>query len=462
MKTIAVIGSGFSGTATVLQLLRRPAPNGLHVILINRSGRMARGVAYGTRSNRHILNVPAGNMSVFPEDVDHFVRFCRWHNPLVTPSSFVSRHLYGRYLDYLLEQAEEESGEKKRLTRVDAEVIGIDFGGLSDDASSNVTIQMRGGAAIIADRAVLAFGHFSPLDPAVPGSLSFSENRYIRDPWAPGALDQIGGSERVLLIGSGLTAIDVAATLAVNNPERQCIAVSRRGLLPQPHRCTRTEQPTHIDVRGILDQMGRNVRRYVRVLRRCARSQAEAGKDWRDVISLLRPHIPELWRRLNQRERRRFLRHIQPYWDVHRHRLAPEANLYLHGLLSAGTLQILAGRLVALRTSDAIEVDVRKRSADEITTLEVDRVVNCTGPGANLHRVNEVFPRRLLEEGMLRVDPLGLGIEVDAQYRVVDGAGRANESLRYIGPLLRATYWEATAVPELRVHARKLAEFLLP
>jgi len=38
----------------------------------------------------------------------------------------------------------------------------------------------------------------------------------------------------------------------------------------------------------------------------------------------LRPHWDMLWRRLPEHEQRRFLQHVARYWEVHRHRMAPQ------------------------------------------------------------------------------------------------------------------------------------------
>ncbi|HEX5685481.1 MAG TPA: hypothetical protein VFY73_15785 [Ideonella sp.] len=56
------------------------------------------------------------------------------------------------------------------------------------------------------------------------------------------------------------------------------------------------------------------------------------------------------------------------------------------------------------------------------------------------------------------VDEMGLGLCVDDRRRLLDAAGRPQPCLHYVGPMLKAQYWEAVAVPELRVRARSVAE----
>lgn len=204
-RTIVIVGAGFSGAVTAVQLLRL-ARGPLRVILVNESGRMARGLAYGTHSNAHVLNVPAGNMSALPDDPDDFLRYCRWSDPQVRPESFVPRRLYGAYLEALLSATELKHDAGLELQRVVGRVVSIsapaDAAGTAARPPPRAALQLEDGRRLQADAVVLAFGHFAPIDPLTPQMLDAAQARYVRDPWQPGALAAIGPDDDVLLIGA--------------------------------------------------------------------------------------------------------------------------------------------------------------------------------------------------------------------------------------------------------------------
>ncbi|NRF72355.1 FAD/NAD(P)-binding protein [Aquincola sp. S2] len=455
-RRIAIVGAGFSGAVTAVQLLRHAPAEGLQVVLINESGRMARGLAYGTSSREHVLNVPAANMSALAQDAEDFLRYCRWSDPQVEPTSFVSRRLYGAYLDALLSAAELTAAPAIALERIVGRVIGLDI-----DADAGVAIRLAQGGLIAADHVVLAFGHFAPLDPLPPAAIAAAGARYIRDPWARGALQGIGANDDVLLVGAGLTAVDVALALARDARRGRLISISRRGLAPNPHRRSGAA-PGALDAGALVAAMGDSLRQQWRVLRRDIAARIANGEDWRDVIGALRAHTPALWQRLSAVDRARFLRHARPHWEVLRHRCAPAAHEAYQGLVEQGALDVRAARMVSVEPGDAgLVVQLQRRGAAGTERLTVQHIVNCTGPSSDLRRCPSPLVRDLLEAGWICPDPLGLGLQVDPHYAVVGRDGVASPRLSYIGPLLKARDWEATAVPELRTHAWQLAQRLL-
>lgn len=238
-------------------------------------------------------------------------------------------------------------------------------------------------------------------------------------------------------------------------------SVSRRGLMPQPHRVHAGAMAADATVH-LLSRMGASVRGYARAVRQAVRSHTAAGGDWRDVIGALRAHTPSLWHQLPEAERRRFIRRLQPYWDVLRHRCAPEAFERFQALRSAGVLRHVSGRVRVCDESDShVDVVIEPRGGGQPLHVQVASVINCTGPNTDLRTVRDPLIRQLLDQGSICPDPLALGLRVDGQYAIVGADGRPSPVLRYIGPLLRARDWEATAVPELRMHARTLARRLV-
>ncbi|WP_409316563.1 FAD/NAD(P)-binding protein [Pseudomonas sp. KCJK9016] len=450
MKTLVIIGAGFSGAVTAAQFLRR-SPSDVRVVLINRSGTMARGVAYGTNSSLHLLNVPAGNMSADVDDPDHFLRFCNRRDSLYTASSFVPRTTYGEYLASVLDDAEKHCADGVVLERLIAEVRSVRPEG------DGAVLEMFDGQCIRADQVVLAFGNFSPLDP--PGfSASLGLNRYQSDPWDSASAESADANGPVLLIGSGLTALDVSLSLLQKGHSGPIYMVSRRGLRPLPHRTQRSAYSGIGDIAEKLLQEPPSVRGYMRLIRQEISQVQPRGGDWRDLLATMRSITPDLWGRLTDIERRRFLRHVQPYWDTHRHRVAPAAYQHFEEAVLKGQIHSLAGRVRKVVTSsEDVAVDIQLRGNGQLKQIRVARVINCTGSNTNLSRVDDKLISQLREDGLIQLDSLGLGLNVDQWLTVKGKDGNAVPWLHYVGPMLKANFWEATAVPELRQHAKQLA-----
>ncbi len=458
MQTILIIGAGFSGTLTAVQLLRQHnAGEALRVVLIERSATMARGVAYATRHAEHILNVPAGNMSALPDDPDHFLRFCQRSDAATTPSSFVARRQYGDYLAWLLEETEDKRQANISLLRIQGEATRIEY--LRDKSGARVSL--ADGRSFEADRVVLASGHDQPQNLQVENADFYRSARYVRDPWAAGGIDSDTLTESTLLIGTGLTAVDICAMLTNNGYGAKVYAISRHGLLPQAHRVARVALP-HDPLPQLSGDTLQSVRKQLRAIRHHIAVRTKAGDDWREVIAALRPHTQWLWHNLPAAEKKRFLRHLRPYWDSHRHRVAPQPHALFRQSIKSGAVTILAGRIHDFRENeDGVQVIWQPRHRNENAILKVGRVINCTGPSSDLARSGGGLIRQLVQHGMMRGDSLRLGLEVAENCALIDAQGTPSEVLFYIGPLLKARYWEAIAVPELRVFAQTLAKTLL-
>lgn len=471
---IVIIGGGFSGTLTAIHLLRRGFGKVGRLVLVNRSGAMARGVAYGTTSEFHVLNVPAGRMSAFDDDPDSFVRFVRTRGETtgsgaeVDGGTFVGRHLYGAYLESLLTEACAQAPDGC-VERLATEVVAIEPA--HDDTSAWAWVSLRNGRRLRATRVVLAVGNYPPEDPPVDcGDFFASSARYVRDPWAPGAFASIDLAAPILLIGTGLTMVDVALQLHAMGASAAMTAVSRRGLLPASHRHPAQAPHLHDLPPGLLEGDA-STRAYVRSVRRFVRDTAAKGIDWRDAIAALRPVTARLWSALSVAERSRFLRHVRPFWEVHRHRMAPPLYDAFASLRASGRVDVLAGRLLEIReqrggasAQDApmrgVTALVRPRGSREVRELTFGTIVNCSGPTGDTRRLRDPLFDRLRLQGLIRPDPLGLGIDVAPHGALIDNDGFESPLLSYVGPFLRARDWEATAVPELRQYARRLADHL--
>jgi uncharacterized NAD(P)/FAD-binding protein YdhS len=445
--TVTIIGGGFTGATLAAQLLRR-GDAALRVVVIERSQPAGRGVAYGTLFNWHLLNVPAGKMSMFPDEPEHFLRWAqRNYDRAVDGDSFVPRRVYGQYVGAILRVV--ESSSPGRLQWLHDEALTV------DQRTGGAEIRLRSGERVVADKLVLALGNLPPGDPALPGLTAYSKH-YVSYPWASTALEGVGGEKEVLLIGSGLTAVDIALALRAREFKGVIHVLSRRGLLAHPHK-NGTPWPLFWD-----EASPRTARGLLHLVREQVNLAHQQGSDWRSVIDSLRPVTGEIWESLPIVERRRFLRHLRAHWEVRRHRLAPEvAKLFGHQIVE-GKVRVHAGRILAYReTANAAEISYRERGKQSVEHLSVDRVINCTGPETDCRKLENVLLADLRRQGLVRPDPLFLGLDTAGNGAAIDRHGRPSTFLYVVGPARKGQLWEATAVPEIRGQVANLALQLL-
>jgi uncharacterized NAD(P)/FAD-binding protein YdhS len=357
-------------------------------------------------------------MSAFAEDPDHFVRWVETEG-LGGPDTFVPRREYRRYLEGVLAGAP--------VRRVAGEAVAVEGGALV----------LGDGARLAFDALVLAGGNYPG---RLPARLDLPA---VDDPWsgegvaAIRALAAQGGD--VLLVGTGLTMVDVALSLADAGFGGRMVAVSRRGLLPRAHE-EPASPPYPIDPAPALMALLR---------------AARAGSPWRAAVDSLRPHTQALWRGFGLDEKKRFLRHLRPWWDVHRHRIAPPVARRIEQLIGEGRLEVLAGRI--REAGGAVTIALRGGGERRFA---VAGAVNCTGPEGAIARVGDPLVRQMLAAGLARPDPLGLGLEVDDASRLVAADGAPSPRLFAVGPLTRGMLWEIVAVPDIRGQVRDLGRTL--
>lgn len=454
LRTIAIVGGGFSGTVVAVGLLRAAATP-LRIVLIERESQPGRGVAYAQRSFPYLLNVPAGRMSANLADPDEFLTFARARLPQAQSEDFLPRHLYGDYLQELLFAAKAAASDGVHLHIVRAAVTSI----VREDSTSALQLTLSDGQRIRADDVVLALGNPPPASPGCMAAV-IGHPAYVRDPWD--APLRFSRRQQVLVIGTGLTAADVI-NQASSDPTSMPVlhAMSRHALVP-PRQSTFHVEALQADVREQLLASAYSLRGLTQGVRRLAEQAQRDGGDWREVITAVRGCAPALWQRLTLPERQRFLRHLRTYWDVHRHRLPPQISDRILQLHERGRLHFHAGRLLECRPREQrIEVVWQPRGSGQFQARTFDQVINCTGPDYRVTHSREPLWRSLLEGGLCVPDALGLGIRTGAHGAVIDGSGRAASHLFYVGPMLRADHWEATAVHELRGHALSLVQRLL-
>jgi uncharacterized NAD(P)/FAD-binding protein YdhS len=445
--TVAIIGGGFTGATLAAQLLRNSGGS-VSVFLIERSARLGRGVAYSTECEEHLLNVRARNMSAYPDDPEHFLGWARLnHAPGASPDDYLPRALYGQYVASVLQQEVER--HPGQVEHVQDEAVSIARVG------ETAEIRLRSGGTLFADKVVIALGNFPPGDPRLPGRTPHSM-RYVSNSWKASALGDVSDDSSVLLVGSGLTSVDVAITLRQRGFRGTIQILSRRGLLPQAHKATAPWPPFWTE------QSPGTVRGLLRLIRTQVKAAEKAGSGWRAVLDSLRPFTKEIWLSLSFGERRRFLRHVRPYWDVHRHRVAPAIGATLASQIQDGQIEIHAGRITAYSEDlGGVEVTYRARESGQLERLRVDRVINCTGPENDCRKADDPLLTHLMRRKLARPDRLFLGLDVSPDGALIDGCGNVSDLVYAIGPVRKGSLWETIAVPELRVQVSDLSRLLL-
>lgn len=443
--SVAVIGAGFSGSLLALHLLS--SPRSPRVFLIEKTDSFGPGLAYGTRRGEHRLNVRAGNMSAWPDQPFDFLYWLaeRRGEDAADPAAFAARADYGAYLRERIAKAATTNAAAGQLVLVGDEAVGL------RRAGERFEVELAMGRRLDVDAAVLAFGNMPPRAPEAVRRAALPAGMLVEDPWAPLALDAIGPHERVLLLGAGLTMADVVAALDAQGHEGAILALSRRGLAPQ----------RHIGAMGGGAPLFARVERLslaVRAFRRAARDKGE----WRALFDGLRPVTQNLWLGLSEAERARFLRHLRPWWDAHRHRLAPATADRLDALRGEGRLRIVAGKLdrVEPGANGAVRTAWRGRGRNDLEEAAFDRIIVCTGPDSDLRRAGQPLVRGLLADGLIRPDRWGLGLDVDTAGQAVNAGGEVEPALFALGPATRGAFWEVTAVPDIRIQAAGLAQAL--
>lgn len=444
---IAVCGGG-AAAVLILQALKHTSTHPADVTIFEPRDRLGAGLAYSTSCEAHLLNTRACNMSV-TGDQDDFVRWLRterrsrvlnWTGEDFAPRSY--------FADYLQERlADLRSARNLHISWVRS-------------AADSVTAPGRGwevipaqGDPVVADVVIIATGNEAPRSLGIACAPSM-QRLIIEDPWDSTQKAEIPRAEPVLLVGTGLTAVDIATELLQGGHSGAIIAVSRRGLIPRAH--GRIAAATE----GLVQAAPTSLRALVPYVRRLSADDTHGAK-WRRVFTELRSMAPSVWRSWSLRDKKRFLRHVRPFWEVHRHRLPPRVHARIAGAISSGRLSIVKGHVahVEPRGPGALRVSVRyARGTQEI---DVARIVNCTGSELNPERTQNPLLQALIGDRIGKADATGLGLAVDADSRLIGANGSAQHGLYAIGSLTRGARWEVTSIPELRSQANALVRHLL-
>lgn len=438
LRRVAIIGGGFSGALQAINLLRHQGPE---VVLIERRPEIGRGVAYSAADPDLLLNVRAANMSALPDEPAHFTQ---WLGRRELPATgFVPRVVYGEYLAELLEETRGRAAGRLHVVQGQASAVDAGPGGVS--------IRLADGQTVHADALVLAIGNLPPSPPDNLDPEALPPGTYVADPWDGAIADDLTNEDTVLIVGTGLTMVDAVLLLDNRSFRGRIVALSRRGLLPRAH-------AEGAVVPGTLSE--RPAVEAVALLREIRDRARKVG--WRTAVDELRPYNQAMWLAATDAQKERFLRHMRPWWEVHRHRIAPPVADRLRRLQDEGRLTIVAGRTHSFTPygPNALDVGWRPRGAGDVRQLRVRRVINCSGPRIDMARTREPLLRQMQASGLITPDGSGLGVAVDRDCRLVGADGAPSSRLFALGPMTRGTFWEITAVPDIRVQSWRLARRL--
>lgn len=427
-QRIAIVGGGYSGA----MLAARLAESGIASRLIDRTGTFGPGLAYSTPFPSHLLNVRSDRMSALDGRPGDFVDWLRDHCPQhADPDGFAPRRLYGEYLQHRLHSVRLAHPGMIELITGEVETVGGEAVHLAD------------GKIIPALAVVLATGN-----PA-PKMAGGGSRRVIADPWALTALERIGPQDEVIIVGSGLTMVDVALWLDGTGRKGRITALSRRGLTPRVHGAGHDHpiQPTGALLTGRLSKRLAEARRLA------------SHSGWRSVMEGLRPVTARLWAEADATTRARWLRHLRPWWDVHRHRVPAGVAETMSRLQADGRVSVVSGRVERIQVSaDSVTLHWRPRGGSIQAPITARWLIDCTGPGHAA--LDDPLTGPLIRMGRARLDPVGVGLDLDGDGRLVTADGSPDTRLFALGPPARAAYWETTAVPDIRKRIEALVERL--
>ncbi len=437
----AIIGGGASGVLTALHLLARSDDPHLRVEIHEASGIVGRGVAYGTDDPRHLLNVRSRHMSAFADVPSDLIEWARATGRSHDPQAFLPRMAYATYL-------------QDRLAAVADHRLSIRAGRVDDVVPVGSGFEIRARDVVsTADSVVLAYGNQRPKPLLVDGDVLPAAPWHLPDPWHLAGLRLLPDDATIVVVGTGLTAVDTVITLLEEGPRRRVVMVSRHGLLPHRHvaqQSTAWVQPVPEGVLGA-DLLAAHVRGQVE-------AAAAQGVGWRAVVDGLRAATPSLWRRLPPAERRRFLAVHAREWEIRRHRMAPEVADRIRSYADDGRLSVLGGGIAAISDRGAT---ARVRVEGVATPLTAGAVVNCTGPSTDVTRSDDPLLLALRERGLVRPDPLALGIDTTDDGALVGDDGDVVRGVFAVGPPRKGTLWESTAIPEIRAQAADVADGII-
>jgi uncharacterized NAD(P)/FAD-binding protein YdhS len=448
---VAIIGGGFAGGGVAWHLASALSATGLRIVVFEPRDKLGTGLAYDTIDPVHRINVPATKMSLDPSRPEHFVEWVGANNAVAGDLDvyaadgqlFPRRQVFGKYVNAQIQPFVDSGRIEHRRQKVVK--VGRDADGWRIDSET--------GDVLRADIVVIATSHPAPSAPPALASILEGHPRFVPDATVANALKPIRENDSVLLVGNGLTSADVIASLIAQGHKGPITAISRRGLRSRGHAPKVQEQHGDFTTRPIP-----SARLLTRRIRQAIKEAAIFDVSWHAVLDAVRAQAFNIWQNLPVSERRRVVRHLRPFWDVHRFRIAPQVESALDAAIARGQLQILAASVAAVSYHDGRVRSALRRAHGAGTVIrDFDAVVVTTGPAHGGILDSQPFLSGLKADGVIHSDPARLGIACDTRSCALDSADHPVDGLYIAGPLARGTFGELMGLPQVSEHAASVA-----
>jgi uncharacterized NAD(P)/FAD-binding protein YdhS len=454
---IAIVGAGFSGIMTAYHLIK-DASSPISIHIINPPHTFGRGAAYSTQTLKHLLNVPAAKMSALHDDPNHFLNWIHQLpqynavNKDTLGKTFLPRKLYGDYFNSLWKEALENK-------RADTQVEFIhDVATDIDKKDGRYQIQLQSTAPISADTVVLATGNETPSNPSIPNEAFFQSKSYVQNPWLTDVTARVKAGQNILILGNGLTMVDLIISIMSTGYKGQIHTLSPSGFAVLPHR------HNHLEYKDFVNELTEpyKLNDIYSKFRKHHRLLYKVGLSVEPLVDSLRPLTHKIWGALSLADKKTFIKDLRTPWGKVRHRLAPQLFDYIQSLRLKNDLIIHKGKLNDIKEGpDGISINYQSKTTGKAETLSVGLVVNCTGPHIDITKSEDPLLQALVAKGMIQPDQLRIGMDVTDQWLLKDAYGNENSGLYTLGGNLRGLLWETTAVPELKTQSAQLAKRIL-
>jgi uncharacterized NAD(P)/FAD-binding protein YdhS len=432
--THVIVGCGLSGSLALIELLRKHSAPISIAVLEENPHRLFKGKAYSADVPVQVLNVPADHMSAYWDQPMHLVKWMEARGLVYGASDFIPRQIFGSYLAEVVHEA--LGAHPQHRVQFFMERLEV----IQPDGNNGYALRSAK-HDFTAQHVWMATGNFSPAD-IVSNPEVVQHPNYLGDPWRGAGLRFIPNGASILLVGTGLTMVDQVLSLQAQGHRGAIYALSRRGFYPQPHQ----PSPAYSWFAAYAE-VPTSPLSLLLLVRSEVRRAAELGIPWTSVVNDLRAYTPMLWQNWDLSQRQQFLRHVRPYWEVHRHRLPAASIAALNALEGRGQLMRFGARLADVSaTEQGFCVRFVPRGAKEAQTLDVNWILNCTGPQSLGKKLNESWIQSGMAHELLKADALNLGIELGT---------KANDRLHLIGPPRKGSSWESTALREIRQQVKE-------
>ena len=408
IPVVAIIGGGFCGMVTAVNLFQSPVP--IEIVIVNDGYPFGKGVAYSAHSEKYLLNVRAVNMSAYADMPQHFLDWVcavdKYRNisKNIMTNVYVPRKIYGDYLSSVWNESLEIKNEWVHAQCINAKAVDINAN------TDHYTIHFKDQSFLQANIVVLATGNTKPAELKIANSSFTESKKYFSNPWTKECVTDFETTKDILIVGNGLTMIDTVLGLLENRFKHTIYTISPNGFYLLPHKYNLLVYDT------IADELpqAHSLHHILSLVNKHAKRLAGIGIGEHLIIDGLRPFSQQIWQSWTLKEKRTFIKKLSRPWTALRHRIPLHIFEYMQELRLKKRLVTYKGKLTdATETEEGITVSFFNKETKQKETILVDRVINCTGPDSNICRSSNVLLKNLATKGSIVPDALQLGIDAD-------------------------------------------------